>query len=79
MGATPAEVAIAWVLPQGDDVVALPGTKRRRYLEENVAALNLELSADDVARLEALRPTGTRYADPGWVNRDTPARSASAP
>jgi aryl-alcohol dehydrogenase-like predicted oxidoreductase len=79
LDATPGQVALAWLQAQGDDVVPIPGTKRRRYLEENVAALDLELSAGDVARLEALRPTGTRYADPGWVNRDTPAQSASAP
>jgi len=79
LDATPGQVALAWLQAQGDDVVPIPGTKRRRYLEENVAALDLELSADDVARLEALRPIGTRYADPDWVNRDTPAPSASAP
>jgi len=80
LGATPGQVALAWLQAQGDDVVPIPGTKRRRYLEENAAALDLELPADDVARLEALQPIGTRYADPGWVNRDTPAQSsASAP
>jgi aryl-alcohol dehydrogenase-like predicted oxidoreductase len=70
--ATPGQVALAWLQAQGDDVVPIPGTKRRKYLEENVAALELELSADDVARLEALTPVGARYADSGWVNRDTP-------
>jgi aryl-alcohol dehydrogenase-like predicted oxidoreductase len=70
--ATPAQVALAWLQAQGDDVVPIPGTKRRKYLEENVAALGVELSADDVPRLEGLTPVGTRYADPGWVNRDTP-------
>ena len=80
LGATPGQVALAWLQAQGDDVVPIPGTKRRRYLEENVAALDVELSADDVARLEALQPIGTRYADTGWVNRETPAQSsASAP
>jgi aryl-alcohol dehydrogenase-like predicted oxidoreductase len=80
LGATPGQVALAWLQAQGDDVVPIPGTKRRRYLEENVAALDVELSADEVARLEALQPIGTRYADTGWVNRDTPAESsASAP
>jgi len=77
-GATPGQVALAWLQAQGDDVVPIPGTKRRKYLEENVAALELELSADDVARLEGLTPVGTRYADPGWVNRDTPAPPRSA-
>jgi aryl-alcohol dehydrogenase-like predicted oxidoreductase len=71
--ATPGQVALAWLQAQGDDVVPIPGTKRRTYLEENVAALGLELSADDVARLEDLTPVGARSADAGWVNRDTPA------
>ena len=74
--ATPGQVALAWLQAQGDDVVPIPGTKRRTYLEENVAALGVELSADDVARLEALTPVGTRYADAGWVNRDTPPAPA---
>jgi aryl-alcohol dehydrogenase-like predicted oxidoreductase len=74
--ATPGQVALAWLQAQGNDVVPIPGTKRRRYLEENVAALELELSADDVARLEALTPVGARYADPGWVNRDTPSQGS---
>jgi aryl-alcohol dehydrogenase-like predicted oxidoreductase len=72
--ATPGQVALAWLQAQGDDVVPIPGTKRRTYLEENVAALGLELSPDDMARLEGLTPVGTRYADSGWVNRDTPAQ-----
>ena len=78
LDATPGQVALAWLQAQGDDVVPIPGTKRRRYLEENVAALDLELSADDVARLERLTPVGARYADPGWVNRDTPAQTPSS-
>jgi aryl-alcohol dehydrogenase-like predicted oxidoreductase len=73
--ATPGQVALAWLLAQGDDVVPIPGTKRRTYLEENVAALDLELSGDDVARLEGLTPVGPRYSDAGWVNRDTPDAS----
>jgi aryl-alcohol dehydrogenase-like predicted oxidoreductase len=73
--ATPGQVALAWLQAKGDDVVPIPGTKRRTYLEENVAALDLELSADDMARLEGLTAVGDRYADPGWVNRDTPAQS----
>ena len=76
--ATPGQVALAWLQSRGDDVVPIPGTKRRRYLEENVAALELELSPDDMARLERLTPVGTRYADAGWVNRDTPAQPPSS-
>jgi aryl-alcohol dehydrogenase-like predicted oxidoreductase len=60
--ATPAQVAIAWVLAQGENVIPIPGTKRLRYLEENVGAADVELDADTVARLDALpAPAGTRY------------------
>ncbi|MEW6444297.1 MAG: aldo/keto reductase [bacterium] len=58
-GATPAQVALAWLLHKGDDIVPIPGTKRRSYLEENVAAAALALSADEVARLDAAMPPGT--------------------
>jgi aryl-alcohol dehydrogenase-like predicted oxidoreductase len=62
LGATPAQVAIAWVLAQGEHVIAIPGTKRVAYLEENVAASDLELSASDLAELDALPPAvGDRY------------------
>jgi aryl-alcohol dehydrogenase-like predicted oxidoreductase len=62
VGATAAQVAIAWVLAQGEDVVPIPGTKRLRYLEENVGAADLELSAETLAELDALpAPAGTRY------------------
>jgi aryl-alcohol dehydrogenase-like predicted oxidoreductase len=69
--ATAGQVALAWLLAQGNDVAPIPGTKRRRYLEENHAALDLELSADDLAALSALKPAGARYPDMTWVNRDT--------
>jgi aryl-alcohol dehydrogenase-like predicted oxidoreductase len=66
-GCTPAQLALAWVLSRGDDVVPIPGTKRRRRLEENVAALEVDLSGDDLARIEAAAPrieiAGDRYAD----------------
>jgi len=66
-GVTPAQLALAWVLHRGADVVPIPGTKKRRYLDENVAAAALELSDDELARLdEALPPGATfgqRYAD----------------
>src|SRR5919204_5639564 len=52
-GCTPAQLALAWVLARGEDVVPIPGTKRRRYLEENAGALQVELSADDLARVDA--------------------------
>jgi aryl-alcohol dehydrogenase-like predicted oxidoreductase len=69
--ATPGQVALAWLLRQGDDVVPIPGTKRRKYLEENVASTDVELTDDDLVRLESIRPSGTRTRDMGWVNRDT--------
>ena len=54
----PAQLALAWVLGQGDDIVPIPGTKRRNYLEENVGALAVQLSNDDLARLDELMPQG---------------------
>lgn len=50
--ATPAQISLAWVLAQGDDILPIPGTKRRSYLEENVRALDIELTADDLAQLD---------------------------
>ena len=62
LGATPAQVAIAWTLAQGDHVIPIPGTKRVRYLEENTAAVAIRLSASDLATLDAIpEPSGTRY------------------
>lgn len=74
-GVTAGQVALAWVQAQGDDVVTIPGTKKRRYLEENVAALDVELTADEVARLSALQPAGDRSNDMEWVERDTPPKA----
>jgi len=66
-GVTPAQLALAWVLAQGDDIVAIPGTKRRSYLEQNTAAAGIELSCADLAALEAAVPRdaagGARYPD----------------
>jgi len=63
----PAQLALAWVLAQGDDIVPIPGTKRRKYLEENVGALEVRLSAADLARIEEVFPNnaaaGNRYPD----------------
>jgi aryl-alcohol dehydrogenase-like predicted oxidoreductase len=65
LNATPAQVALAWVLAQGEDIVPIPGTKRRSYLEQNAAAVGLSLSADDLAVLDKGFPrgatAGTRY------------------
>jgi len=74
-GCAPGQVALAWLQAQGDDVVPIPGTKRRTYLEENVGALAVTLAADELGRLSALRAYGPRNADRTFVNRDTPARS----
>lgn len=64
-GCTPAQLALAWVLAQGDDIVPIPGTKRRKYLDDNLGALDVTLSADDLARIAAVFPAdaaaGTRY------------------
>jgi aryl-alcohol dehydrogenase-like predicted oxidoreductase len=54
----PSQLALAWVLAQGDDIVPIPGTKRRKYLEENVAAVDLQLTADDLRRLNGIFPSG---------------------
>jgi aryl-alcohol dehydrogenase-like predicted oxidoreductase len=67
---TPAQLALAWVCHQGDDVVPIPGTKRRTYLEQNIAACELELDAADMAALAGLTPAaGDRYPDMSFVNR----------
>ncbi|MGC8462425.1 MAG: aldo/keto reductase [Acidimicrobiales bacterium] len=70
-GCAPGQVALAWVLAQGDDIVPIPGTKRRTYLEENLAAADIELSPADLAWLDehVSNPEGDRYADMGTVNR----------
>ena len=73
MGCSPAQLALAWVLAQGDDIVPIPGTKRLHYLEENLAALELALSTDDLRRLDEVAPmgvtSGDRYGDMTGVNR----------
>jgi aryl-alcohol dehydrogenase-like predicted oxidoreductase len=74
-GCTPGQVALAWLHAQGDDVVPIPGTKRRRYLEENVGALDVALTPEDLTRLDGLTPAGDRHFDMGFVERDTPART----
>ncbi len=71
-GCMPGQVALAWLLAHGDDVVPIPGTKRRTYLEDNLGAVDVELTVDDLARLDGLTPVGDRYAEASWVNRDTP-------
>jgi aryl-alcohol dehydrogenase-like predicted oxidoreductase len=71
-GITPSQLALAWVLAQGRDMVPIPGTKRRTYLEENVAATKVQLSKSDLARIEEVAPkgfaAGGRYHDMSTVN-----------
>jgi aryl-alcohol dehydrogenase-like predicted oxidoreductase len=71
--ATPGQVALAWVLSRGDDVVPIPGTKRVRYLEENAAAVDLELTDDDLRRLDETfavgAAAGDRYGDMSSIDR----------
>ena len=66
-GCTPAHLALAWVLAQGDDLVPIPGTKKRAYLDQNLGALDLRLSPDDLKRLDGVAPrgiaAGTRYPE----------------
>jgi aryl-alcohol dehydrogenase-like predicted oxidoreductase len=68
-GITPAQLALAWVLAQGNDVVPIPGTKRRTYLEQNAGAVDVTLTADDLARIDAELPqaAGDRYDEAGMA------------
>ena len=70
LGATPAQVALAWLLAQGDDIAPIPGTRRIANLEQNVVADELVLSAGQLERLsEVAVPVGDRYADMSRINR----------
>jgi aryl-alcohol dehydrogenase-like predicted oxidoreductase len=72
-GVTPGQLAIAWLLAQGDDIVPIPGTKRRAYLEENVAAVDITLTQEELDRIDQVAPknvaVGDRYPDMSSVNR----------
>jgi aryl-alcohol dehydrogenase-like predicted oxidoreductase len=72
-GITPSQLALAWVLAQGEDVVPIPGTKRVKYLEENAGAVDVELTEDDLRRIDEAFPKGAtagdRYPDMSTVNR----------
>jgi aryl-alcohol dehydrogenase-like predicted oxidoreductase len=74
-GCTPSQLALAWLLARGQDIVPIPGTKRVKYLEENVGALDVHLAPEDLARIDAIAPrgvaAGTRYPEAGMrsVNR----------
>ena len=71
---TPAQLALAWVLAQGNDVVPIPGTKRRKYLEQNLAAADINLTRDDLERIDQVAPkgvaSGERYAAPAMAAID---------
>lgn len=71
---TPAQLALAWVLAQGEDIVPIPGTKRRKYLEQNLEAINIQLTPDDLARIDQVAPygvaAGERYAAPAMATLD---------
>lgn len=62
-GCKPSQLALAWVLAQGEDIVPIPGTKRRSYLEENIAALAVSLTAEDLAHIDAIAPQGVTAGD----------------
>jgi aryl-alcohol dehydrogenase-like predicted oxidoreductase/GNAT superfamily N-acetyltransferase len=68
-GCTPSQLALAWVIARGDDIVPIPGTKRVKYIEENAGALDVALGADDLRRIDAVAPkdaaSGARYAEEG--------------
>jgi aryl-alcohol dehydrogenase-like predicted oxidoreductase len=68
-GCTPAQLALAWVLAQGDTIVPIPGTKRIKYLEENLGALHVEWTHADLKRIDSIMPAakvaGTRYSEAG--------------
>jgi aryl-alcohol dehydrogenase-like predicted oxidoreductase len=67
---TPAQLAIAWVLAQGEDLVPIPGTKRREYLEQNAAATEVELTDEDLRRIDDELPpvAGDRYDEAGMAS-----------
>src|ERR1700733_4268148 len=71
-GCTPSQLALAWVLAQGPDIVPIPGTKRSKYLDENLAAAQIKFSSDELAQIDAILPSGSaageRYAPRGMQN-----------
>lgn len=71
-GCTTAQLALAWVLHQGDDIIPIPGTRREKYLRDNIAALEITLTQDELAALDALMPhdafAGSRYPEPFMKN-----------
>ena len=72
-GRTPGQIALAWLLARGEDIVPIPGTKRRRYLEENAEAADVELTDEELERIEQAFPKGAaageRYPDMSSIDR----------
>jgi aryl-alcohol dehydrogenase-like predicted oxidoreductase len=75
-GATPGQVALAWLLAKGPDVVPIPGTKRAAYLRENLAAAELALTAGEIAQLDGVDVVGERARESAWIYRSTPSLNA---
>ncbi len=71
--ATPGQIALAWVLSRGEDVIPIPGTKRVAYVEQNVAAAEISLTDRDLEAIDGITVATPRAVDEGWINRDTPA------
>ena len=67
LNTTPGRIALAWLLAQGDDVIPIPGTRRRTNLEDNLGAVTVTLPEAAVESLDALLASGERYADMAWV------------
>jgi aryl-alcohol dehydrogenase-like predicted oxidoreductase len=82
-GCTPAQLALAWVLAQGEDIVPIPGTKRRTYLEENVGALEVHLTPGELADIDALLPpgaaAGARYPEQAMRSINPQLKSTRQP
>lgn len=86
IGCTPAQAVLAWLLGQGEDIVPIPGTKRRTYLEENTAAAGIELSPDQLALLRTAVPDGAVAGNAirsphwsGWATERAPGRRSGRP
>jgi aryl-alcohol dehydrogenase-like predicted oxidoreductase len=74
--ATPGQIALAWLLAKGEDVVSIPSTKRISRLEENLGACEIALTNDELAELDGVQVVGARfYGDLAWLNRTTPSSS----
>jgi aryl-alcohol dehydrogenase-like predicted oxidoreductase len=75
-GVVAGQVALAWLLAKGNDVVPIPGTKRTTYFEENLGAVDVELSPNEIARLDQIPVVGERTPHPAFIYRTTPPRDS---